>query len=112
MVHSELGTQLDRLYDKFEKVAITLDDITGTGAGLYAGYAGTTGLLAAYIAYQAAKARQRRAVFGKAQKQRLAARNKSRPAEIYAVPTPVKTKRPEPVEEEDEPDTLKMPGVA
>ena len=100
---SELGRELDKLYDQqIEKQANWWDKLKGAYLTYALGSAGAAGTMG----YSVAKSRQRRALFEAAQKKRLAAMNSSRPAEIYAIPTRVPsgvpTRQPDPPEEEED----------
>lgn len=100
----KVGEDLDKLYDNFEKAAITLGDAAGQGLGMYGMYAAPAALMTGALVYDKARKRQRRAVLDKAIQRRDRRKFNVSPPEITAVPqpfhppTPAPTEAPEPTE--------------
>lgn len=106
--NSELGTNLDTIYDAWEKVSGVLSDIGGHAVGGYGVYSAATGLAGAIAAYNWAKKRQRRRVLEQAQKARMRRRSSEQPTPLMALPryeqeTP-ESMKPAPSEETQEGD--------
>lgn len=89
---SEIGNALDSLYDKMEKVSFSLApsaNTMGTLGGAYATYAIPSALLGYLVVKNLTDKGSKRKVLQKAQENRAAKRQKSRPSELYAIPDPV-----------------------
>lgn len=93
-----LARDLDELYTEFSKKADWATDLAGQGTGLYGMYAGATGGLGAYLAYNWAKKRQRKAIVEKALKERRRRQFAEQPAAVYGRPA-VSTETPQDVPE-------------
>ena len=85
---SDLGGQLDALYDKLEKAAVGLPSQNdwGKAMGLYSMYAAPMAIIGGLATYRAAAKRRRKEVLEKALKKRKQRRQALAPAEIYARP--------------------------
>ncbi len=89
---SEIGNALDSLYDKMEKVSFSLTpsaNTMGSLGGAYATYAIPSALLGYLVVKNLTDKGSKRKVLQKAQENRAARRQKSRPSELYAIPDPV-----------------------
>jgi hypothetical protein len=89
-----LGSDLDRVFDAFEKQA-TIGDTIGSTVGNYGMYAVPASLLAGYSAYNMARKRRRSNVLKKALQRRERRRQQQSPAPIFATPVPVKIEKEE-----------------
>jgi len=85
---TKLAEDLDELYDHVEKQAVSASDAAGTATGLYGVYGGTSALLAAIMAYQYGKKRQRRSLLEAAQEKRRRQRFARQPVPIQVRPVP------------------------
>lgn len=95
---TKIGSDLDALFDQFEKAAFTLNDTAGQLAGGYGMYAGLAGLMTGALVYDKARKRQRRAILEKAMQRRERRRFNVAPPEITAVPEPFHPAPPAPAE--------------
>ena len=95
----KLAQDLDTLYDEVEKQA-AVSDAAGTAAGLYGLYGGTSALVAALMAYQWGKKRQKRQLLEAAQTKRRRRRYAGQPIPVQVTPVP-KREHPEPLESDD-----------
>lgn len=93
---SELGRALDELHGKLQKQALTqgIKDMVGpnnrgTGLGMYASYAIPSSILGYLLVKGMADKGSKAKRLDKAQKQRALKQQKLRPAELYAVPSPI-----------------------
>lgn len=91
---SELGVALDELYNKMNKEALDLDSIVspdtrGRALGAYATYAIPSSILGYLLVKGLADRGSRGKILEKAQRSRALKQQQSRPAELYAVPTPI-----------------------
>jgi len=96
---SELGVALDELYLKMQKAAKAGDwldpntyftpDQVGRGKGMYATYAIPSALLGYLFVKKMADKGSRRQIIEKAQRRRALKQQRARPAELYAVPSPI-----------------------
>jgi hypothetical protein len=85
---SELGYQLDRLYNAVTEKVATFGDEMGQLAGGYGMAGGTLAFLTGAIVYDKMKKRQQRAILEKALQKRERRRFAQQPTEITAVPEP------------------------
>lgn len=92
---SELGGALDELYAKLQKSADLnpatwfSPDTKGKAMGAYATYAIPSALLGYMVVKGLADKGSRAKILEKAQRRRALKQQRSRPAELYAVPTPI-----------------------
>lgn len=87
---SELGTALDELYSKMQKRADWFSpDTKGKALGMYASYAIPSALLGYMVVKGLADKGSTSKILEKAQRRRALKQQKARPAELYAVPTPI-----------------------
>jgi len=87
---SELGTALDELYAKMQKQASWFSpDTKGKALGAYATYAIPSALLGYMVVKGLADKGSTAKILEKAQRRRALKQQKARPAELYAVPTPI-----------------------
>jgi hypothetical protein len=92
---SELGNALDDLYSKMQKQAglnpstWISPDTKGQLLGSYATYAIPSALLGYMVVKGLADKGSRKKILEKAQRRRALKQQKARPAELYAVPTPI-----------------------
>ena len=91
---SELGVALDELYNKMNKESLDLDSIVspdtrGRALGAYATYAIPSSILGYLLVKGLADRGSRGKILEKAQRSRALKQQQSRPAELYAVPTPI-----------------------
>jgi len=94
-VASDLGSDLDELYDAIEKRSIDIGDLAGQATGMYGIYGGASGLAAALMMYNWGKQRQNRTLLEKALKKRRRILYARQPAALYARPVPA-NKQPAP----------------
>lgn len=99
---SELGRQLDDLYDALQEKQAGFGEFARQGAGAYGVYAGLSALLSGMWMYDRARKRQRRALLEAAKAKRLRQRFQQRPPQIMAIPA----------EEEEEDNLPKLPAAA
>ena len=92
---SELGAALDELYSKMQKQADLnpstwfSPDTKGKALGMYASYAIPSALLGYMVVKGLADKGSTAKILEKAQRRRALKQQKARPAELYAVPTPI-----------------------
>jgi len=91
---SALGVALDELYNKMNKESFDLDSIVspdtrGRALGAYATYAIPSSILGYLLVKGLADRGSRGKILEKAQRNRALKQQQSRPAELYAVPTPI-----------------------
>jgi len=88
---TKLGSVLDEIYDKMEKLAGFMDNIKAI-PGMYGTYAGLSALMSGALVYDQAVKKQRKKVLEKAVRQRQQRMYNSAPPEILAVPEMVPSK--------------------
>lgn len=96
-VAGKFAEELDKLAEAvlgLEKKALGWQDILGGTTGLYLGaYALPSSVLAATIAYNMGKKRQRKVLLEQAQKKRMREMSRSQPVTLLANPSPVRSIR-------------------
>ena len=102
---SELGVALDELYLKMQKAAKLTDYLdprnylSDNQKGMFTGMYGTYAIPSALLSFLAIKKMtdkgSRRKIMEKAQRQRALKQQRARPAELYAVPSPIEEEEEE-----------------